>query len=409
MTTPDVTEIRSQFDIKGLETFLSNWGNNKNVIRGPSVPKFSAPLTVKQFKFGQSNPSYYIADKTGREFVLRRKPVTNAKLVSRSAHAIEREFFILRGIGIVNQKSEKKVPVPDVYMLCEDESVIGYVFYLMEYINGRQIKNPSMPGFDKELSDKHWDAIMETISAIHSLDVLELIKELPASHFPQFQPENLQKLANTSYFERQIKSLGKVEKLQSKTVPPIPNFDNICKWLLENAPNDPSKLTLVHGDFKIDNILFHPTEPKTSAVLDWELCTFGHPLFDLSNFLQPFQLPNSLNLLLYKPDKTEMGKEIPGSIETIYEKLDLYQKKLGKPWDENNPKNNAADLWLIGFVFGLMRLCVISQGIAMRLKAGNASLGQAEGAANMYPYLSKLATESIDEFNKEKSKGTSKF
>lgn len=395
MSQPDITEIRNSFDTQGLEKYLSNLSSASHTTFGLNKPNFKLPLTIKQFKFGQSNPTYFITDANGFEFVLRRKPVANDKLVSKSAHAIEREFFMLRGIQVCNESRTKKVPVPDLYLLCEDESVIGYVFYLMEYVKGRQIKNPSMPGMSEAEANLHWNSIMETILAVHSLDPDTLIKELPANHFPQFQPEKMAK-SSGSYFQRQIRTLSSVANLQSKVVDPIPHFDRICKWLLEHAPNDPSKKSLIHGDFKIDNVLFDVNEPKIVAVLDWELCTFGHPLFDLANFLQPFQLPNQLNLLLYKPDKTDMGIEKPGSLDSIYDKLAIYQSKLGYNWNDKEPSNNASDNWNVGFVFGILRLCVISQGIAMRVAKGSASSGDAAGYAKLYLHLPDLALNTID-------------
>lgn len=396
----DVTEIRSPFDFNGLESLLKNLDGNSNGISlgANGMPNFQQPFDYKQFKFGQSNPTYMITDASGKQFVLRRKPLPNNKLVSKSAHAIEREFFMLFGINVCNKDAapHRIVPVPEVYLLCEDESHIGFVFYLMEYIDGRQIKNPSMPGMNQQDSLAHWQAIMQTITAIHSIDANKLVRCLPAKHFPQFQPEKLAKPLTSSYFQRQIRTLSAVAAGQSKVVKPIPHFEKLCQWLLENAPKDPLKLTLIHGDFKIDNVLFYPNEPKIAAVLDWELCTFGHPSFDLANFLQPFQLPNQLNQLLYKPDKTDMGIEKPGSLDSVYDKLALYQKNLGYNWNDEDPKNNPVDLWNVGFVFGLVRLCVISQGIAMRVAKGNASSGEASGYANLYPYLAKLAVETIE-------------
>lgn len=402
MSQPDITDVRNPFDTKGLEKYLSNLSNTSQTTFGLKKPTFKLPLTIKQFKFGQSNPTYFITDAEGFEFVLRRKPVANNKLVSKSAHAIEREFFMLRGIQVCNALNVKKVPVPDLYLLCEDEFIIGYVFYLMEYVPGRQIKNPSMPGMSESDAKLHWESIMETILAIHSLDPEILIKELPANHFPQFQPDRIATNSG-SYFQRQVRTLSSVAKLQTKVVDPIPHFEGICKWLLANAPNDPSKRTLIHGDFKIDNVLFHTNEPRIVAVLDWELCTFGHPLFDLANFLQPFQLPNQLNLLLYKPDKTDMGNEKPGSLDSIYDLLAIYQSKLGYNWNDNDSSNNAADNWNVGFVFGLLRLCVISQGIAMRVAKGSASSGDAAGYAKLYLQLPDLALNMMT-YEKQNSK-----
>jgi aminoglycoside phosphotransferase (APT) family kinase protein len=399
-----VTEVRNPINVGRLESYLTHLPDTETTTRGVIVPKFAAPFEIKQFKFGQSNPTYYLVDSHGKEFVLRRKPSPNAKLVSRSAHAIEREFFLLRGIGFLNKSQLdrlRKVPVPKVYVLCEDESIIGTVFYVMEYITGQQLRNPDMPEIKSQADkDKYWNSIMETISAIHLMDGEKLISYLPAKHFPQFQ--SIEKLKSLSYFKRQVKTLSGVSAGQLKVVDPIPHFDEMCQWLLSHAPNDPAKLSLIHGDFKIDNILFDPETKTVNAVLDWELSTFGHPLFDLSNLVQPFQLPNKLNLMFFHPDPTDIGSENPDSIKTSIEKLKLYYEKYNGHWDPKDLSNNPVDLWLVGYVFGLLRLCVISQGIALRVKKGVASSGSASGYASLYPYLASLAIKGMKEYDSAK-------
>lgn len=390
-----VTNIRNPFDTESLERFLtSDISKNPQVSLGVEIPKWKVPLTIKQFTFGQSNPTYLIIDGDDKLSVLRKKPSPNAKLVSKSAHAIEREFFILNGINRLNQTTDKKVPIPQTYLLCEDESVIGYVFYVMEFINGTSIKNPDMQDVDQERRDKLWGSIMDTITAIHSLDAEKLIDLLPEKHFPQFKKKSTNQ---SSYFERQIKTLAGVSKKQSEVVDPIPHFDKITSFILKNAPKDPTKLSLIHGDCKIDNFVFDKDKTKVIAVLDWELCTFGHPLFDLANFLQNFQLPNQLNRMMFSPLKTKMGIENPDSIALIKEKLKLYYEKLGYPWDANDKSNNPLDKWDVGFVFGLTRLSVIAQGIAMRVKKGSASSANATAFGSLYPYLADLCVENIDQ------------
>lgn len=395
---PDVSEVRSPIDVAKLEQFLGSVAERDQVTLGINVPKFPGPFKIQQFRFGQSNPTYFLTDATGRHFVLRRKPSPNAKLVLKLAHAVEREFFLLRAINILNHEQPveaKKVPVPAVWVLCEDELIIGYVFYVMEYVEGQLIRSPAMPEIESA-DDRaaYWDLIMTTAAAIHMLDGEKLISHLPAKNFPQFQ--DVEKLKKSLYFARQIRTLTGVSGGQSKVVDPIPNFDNICLWLALRAPKDPAKLTLTHGDFKIDNVLFNPKTKKIVAVLDWELCTIGHPQFDLANFLQPYVLPNQLVNLLYKPYKTDMGRENPESQAQVIKVLKLYMSKYEGLWDPADPKNNPLDLRVVGDVFGLLRLCVISQGIAMRVKKGVASLANASGFALLYPYLSQLAMESIE-------------
>ncbi|KAI5950209.1 hypothetical protein KGF57_004376 [Candida theae] len=391
MSAPELTDIRAPINLDNLSKYLANVSSSSPQTHIGSVAEIPRVFTTaKQFTFGQSNPTYFFEDSNGRKFVLRRKPSPNAKLISKSAHAVEREFFILNGINTLNKDSDLKVPVPRVHLLCEDEGVIGYVFYIMDYVNGIQIKNPEIPGASFEERDEYWKSIISTIAAIHSLDCEKLIKLLPPQHFPQFQ--NIDKLKSSSYFQRQIKTLSGIHKLQSKHVDPIPHFDKITSWILKHAPKDPAKLTLIHGDLKIDNLLFDPKTKKVCGVLDWELCTIGHPLFDLSNFLQPFEFPQALNSMMVK--QTEMGKENPESQEFLYRQLRNYSKYV--TWDPNDPSNDPTKLWILGHVFGLLRLCVISQGIAMRVKMGNASSANAAAFAGMYPVLADMAVEYID-------------
>lgn len=385
-----ITEIRSPLDSSRLSKFLTEGKYSNKVTLGLDIPKWKGPFTIKQFVFGQSNPTYLIIDGNGKFAVLRRKPSPNDKLVAKLAHAIEREFFLLNGINHLNEKSPRKVPIPQPYLLCEDESVIGYVFYVMEFIDGAQIKSPEMPGLEQAQKDRLWNAIMETISAIHSLDVEELLHYLPETHFPRSN-------SSSSYFERQVRTLKGVSDRQSKVVDEIPSFDKICQYILKHGPSDPEKKTLIHGDCKIDNLLFDKSFTKVVAVLDWELSTFGHPLFDLANFLTPFQLPSELIQLMSGSSKSKIGKDHPESLAMITSSLKLYYDKLGHPWDKNDPSNNPIDTWNVGFVFGLTRLSVISQGIAMRIQKGSASSANAAGFAMMYPYLANLVMEEINE------------
>lgn len=396
----DTTEIRNPLDEESVNRFLSNIP--ANVTRGSLLPNTIGPFEVKQFLYGQSNPTYLLRNNNDQQLVLRRKPTLNAKLVLKSAHAIEREFYILNAIAKCNASSPnaKELPVPEVYILCEDESVLGSVFYIMEFIDGRAIKNLEMGGAPSKVRAQLWDSIMDTISAIHSLDAWKLIEYLPAEHFPQFQKSVLQALASkSSYFQRQIKTLFRVAELQTETVDPIPDIENLSRFTLDHAPADPDDLTLIHGDCKIDNFIFHPTEPKVIAVLDWELCTFGHPLFDLANFLQPYALPNEMNLALWHPEQSKIGQDNADSEKELHHLLKLYERKLGYAWEKKDARNNPVDTWRTGVVFSLLRLCVISQGVAMRVSKGVASSAAASRYSQIYKPLSQVAMGVIIEGN----------
>ena len=170
----------------------------------------------------------------------------------------------------------------------------------------------------------------------------------------------------------------------------------IIQKILKSAPKDPVKQTLIHGDFKIDNLIFDKNSNRVMAVLDWELCTFGHPLFDLANLLQPFQLPKQLNTMFFSSLEITIGRENPKSLALIEDQLKLYHQKLGWKWNDDDSSNNALDKWTVGFVFGLFRLCVISQGIAMRISKGTASSANAAGAAKLYPLLSRISMDNIN-------------
>lgn len=394
---PDVTEIRNPLDVVKLGVFLAKLPSN--IILGKKVPEFHGPIKVLQFTFGQSNPTYLVEDARGGQYVLRRKPSANAKLVLKTSHAIEREFHILNAIAHCNERVDelRKVPVPEVYILCEDESILGYVFYVMEYVDGRLIKRADMPEIPPVDQEKYWKAVMQTVSSIHSLDYSVLTEHLPPKHFPNVGQNGSSHLL---YFKRQIKTLRKMEDLQAKTVDGIPHFKAITEYIEKHAPSDPSPQMLIHGDCKIDNLLFHPTEPKVIAVLDWELCTVGHPLFDLANMLQPYEFPVAFNSFVYKSSDADIGCENPSSAKTVKLLLEMYMKSLGHSWEPLNPSNNPLDKWNVGVIFGFLRLCVISQGIAMRVKKGAASSASAALYGSLYKDLSDLAFSRISDDSK---------
>lgn len=337
----------------------------------PLVP----PLSLKQFKFGQSNPTYLVEDSNGKQAVLRKKPTSNKNLISKTAHAIEREFFMLASITNINERrpEQKRVPVANVFLLCEDEQHIDAVFYVMELVKGRIFHDPSLsPIKNADERAQVWDSVLNTAAAIHSIPSKELFDQLPERFFKKPTPN-----PKVTYFSRQVKSLSKIQELQATDVDPIPHFRETSEWLLKHAPKDPEVPHLIHGDFKIDNFIFHPTEPKIIAVLDWELCTNGHPLFDLANVLQPFCMPPSLNKFFVKFDI----EENPHLVDEV---LDGYIEKAKPDWD-------IKKIWSVGVVFGLYRVAVICQGIAQRTVRGVASSAQAHQTALLYPPVGELA------------------
>jgi aminoglycoside phosphotransferase (APT) family kinase protein len=376
-TEQDVGSVRSPIDLEALNDLFSQSSPPMGIHMGTNVQwsPLTSPLSIKQFKFGQSNPTYLLTDANGRKAVLRKKPSSNAKLISKTAHAIEREFYMIDAIVKVNGN----VPIAQPYLLCEDESHIGAVFYVMEFLKGRIFHDPSLSALEDENERQLiWKSVVETVTTIHSIPSDTLFDELPERHFRRPKKSS----PGPGYFQRQVKSLSKIQDLQAQSVDPIPHFEAISIWLLKNAPPDPPTSSLIHGDFKIDNLVMHPTEPRIIGVLDWELCTNGHPLFDLANLLQPFMMPNEMNMIFSKFD---IGKDH----KLVSQVLSLYKDTAHPEWDPSK-------LWRAGTVFGLYRVGVICQGISQRVVKGVASSAEAEKTGSMYPLVGEYAFSMID-------------
>ncbi len=224
------------FDVAALERHLSQ-----------HLPGFAGPLEVTQFKGGQSNPTYLLATPS-RRWALRSKPGPVAKLLP-SAHAIEREFRVMRALGGCG------IPVPRMELLCEDESVIGRAFYVMEFVEGRVLWDQSLPGMSRAQREAVYDEMNRVIAALHQVDVVA------AGLADYGRPGN--------YFERQIGRWSK-QYLASRTED-IPEMERLIEWLPARLPasaRDETQVSVVHGDFRLDNLVFHPSEPRVLAVLD---------------------------------------------------------------------------------------------------------------------------------------------
>jgi len=248
-------EVRDahRFDEQQLLDYLSS-----------HVESFQGPLTVMQFKGGQSNPTYLVDAASGR-YVLRRKPP--GKLL-KSAHAVDMEFRVisaLYGAGF---------PVPRPVVLCEDDQVIGTMFFVMECVDGRIFWDLDLPGLEPDERAAIYDNVNETIAKLHSYDY----ETLGLADFGK--PGN--------YFARQISRwTGQYRASETATVDAM---NSLMEWLPANIPDDDSA-SIVHGDFRLDNMILHPTEPRVIAVLDWELSTIGHPLADFTYHLMTWQMP----------------------------------------------------------------------------------------------------------------------
>ncbi len=312
------------------------------------VPGFAGPLSVEMFKGGQSNPTYKLVT-PARTYVMRAKPGPVAKLLP-SAHAIEREYRVMQGLAGTG------VPVPQMLGLCEDESVIGRAFYVMEFMQGRVLWDQSLPGMTPAQRAEIYDEMNRVIAALHTVD------------FAARGLDGYGKPGN--YFERQIGRWTK-QYLASVT-DPIPEMDRLIEWLPANMPAsalDASRVSIVHGDFRLDNLMFHPTEPRVIAVLDWELSTLGHPLADFSYHCMSWHIEPGQFRGIAGLDLPALG--IPD--ESAYIRRWCERTGLARPEDL------AAD-WNFYLAYNLFRLAAILQGIAKRAQEGIASSDQARSA-----------------------------
>ena len=271
-------------DIVALATWLSI-----------NLPGFEGPLSLETFKGGQSNPTYLLITPK-RNYVLRTKPGPVAKLLP-SAHAIEREFKVMQGLQGTD------VPVPLMHVLCEDESIIGRAFYVMEFVQGRVLWDQTLPGMPKAERGAIYDEMNRVMAALHTVK------------FAQCGLETYGRPGN--YFERQIGRWSK--QYIASVTQPIDHMDKLMEWLPANMPAsalDASKVSIVHGDYRLDNLMFHPTEPRVLAVLDWELSTLGHPLADFSYLCMSWHIPPSTFRGIGGVDIAALG--IPSEIENIH-------------------------------------------------------------------------------------------
>lgn len=332
--------------VAGQHTFdeaaLAHWLQSR-------LPGFEGPLTVEMFKGGQSNPTYKLITPR-RAYVMRAKPGPVAKLLP-SAHAIEREFRVmsaLQGTG---------VPVAQMHVLCEDESVIGRAFYIMECVDGRVLWDQALPGMTNAQRGAIYNEMNRVIAALHTVKPLEIGLD------GYGKPGN--------YFERQIGRWSK--QYVASVTQPIPEMDRLMQWLPNNIPamaREESMLSVVHGDFRLDNLMFHSSEPRVLAVLDWELSTLGHPLADFSYHCMSWHIPPGMFRGIGGLDAKALG------IPTEDEYIALYCERTGIA----TPTQLKAD-WAFYLAYNMFRLAAILQGIAKRVEAGTASSDQAVKSA----------------------------
>ena len=320
-------------------------------------PGFSGPLTAEKFAGGQSNPTFKLSA-GGVDYVLRRKPPGE---LLKSAHAVDREFRVISALR------DTEVPVPRTFTLCEDESVIGSMFYVMEYLEGRILWDPSLPDArDKAERAAIFDRMNDTMAALH----IVYVDAVGLSDYGR--PGN--------YFERQLSRWTKQYRAsETKT---IAAMEKLLDYLPANMPEDDGRVSLVHGDYRLDNLMFHPTEPRAIALLDWELSTLGNPLADLANQCMAWMLPGGGGIAgMAGVDRGALG------IPTDEEYIARYCERTGR---------DGIDNWNFYIVFSMFRLAAILQGVLKRAEQGNASSPEARARGALVEPLADLATSLID-------------
>lgn len=317
------------------------------------VRGFTGPLSIGQFKGGQSNPTYLIST-PGRDYVLRRKPPGQ---LLKGAHDVLREARALTALARAD------FPVPEVLGVCEDESVAGSVFYLMARVEGRVLWDVTLPDLSPEERAATFDAMNATLARLHSID--------PASI-------GLEDYGRPGGFvQRQIARWSSQYRSDEEAGRDA-NMDRLIDWLEVHAPTS-DEVAIAHGDFRIDNLIFRPDRPEVAAVIDWELSTLGHPLADFAYHLMMYRLPRHLGGLA-DVDLEPLG--IPDEAANIA----AYCRRTGREAD----LGAAPDLDVY-VVFNLFRFAAIIHGIRGRVLRGTAVSPEARTRAEQFTELAALA------------------
>jgi aminoglycoside phosphotransferase (APT) family kinase protein len=322
MTTMPVNDI----DVAMLAAYLQG-----------RIDGFRAPLRAERFGGGQSNPTYLLTDGAGQRCVLRKKP---AGTLLPSAHAVDREYRVMKAL------EQTDVPVPSMYCYCDDAQVIGTPFYVMAFVEGRIFWDPALPELDASARSAMYDEMNRVVSALHKVD---------------YQAVGLESYGRpANFFERQI---GRwTRQYQASATEPIGAMDRLIDWLPSHIPAD-DETTIFHGDLRLDNMIFHPREPRVLAVLDWELSTLGHPLADFAYHVLPWRLTSGQFRGMAEK------KPLPAGIPSEQAYLREYCKRAGRAVDESTYEFCVA--------YSMFRLAAILQGILKRSLDGTASSAQA--------------------------------
>ncbi|MEM7546005.1 MAG: phosphotransferase [Pseudomonadota bacterium] len=343
----EATHAAAQIDLDAVETYLT-----------AHLPGFKGPISAEKTPTGQSNPTFILSAASG-DYVLRRKPPGQ---LLKSAHAVDREFRVIRALA------GSDVPVPEAFVLCEDDSIVGSMFYVMKKVEGRIIFDPAIPGVDNDHRAAMYDDMNRVLAALHMVD---------------YEARGLGDFGKPgSYFARQLSRWTK--QYRASETETIADMEALIAWLEAETPADDDRTSIVHGDYRIDNLIYHPTEPRVVAVLDWELSTLGHPIADLAYQRMQGRLPpGEVGRGLMGVDRKALG------IPTEDEYVEMYMKRTGLTAIPELPFATA---------FGFFRICAIMQGVKKRGLDGNAS--NPEAAARMgerIPAMAQLAMQCIAE------------
>jgi len=319
-----------------------------------ALPGFVAPAVILQFEGGQSNPTFFLRDAEGQGYVLRKKP---GGVLLPSAHLVEREHRVMAAL------SQTDVPVPRMRLLCEDASVIGTAFYVMDYVEGRIFRDPALPGVATEARTALYDSMNDVAARIHRVD------------YASIGLADYGKPAN--YLARQVTRW--TQQYLAARARPIAPMDVLSVWLTEHVPAEEAA-TLTHGDLRMDNLVFHPTESRVVAVLDWELSTLGNPLADIAYNCLAYYLPARRGALrgLLGTDLTALG--IPSEEEYVA----AYARRTGR--------GELRD-WGFYLAFGLFRVASIVEGVRARAEKGTGSSASGLELGQMTEFLAETGVK----------------
>ena len=346
-TMPVVERLR--FDVDALENWLR-----------AHVEGFKGSLDVEQFRGGQSNPTYRLRT-SSQSYVLRRKPP--GKLLP-SAHAVDREYRVITALG------KTGFPVPKTYALCLDEAVIGTAFFVMEHVEGRVFWDPTLPDLSPAERGRVYDAMNAVIARLHTVDYAAI------GLGDYGKPGN--------YCGRQIDRWSK--QYRASETERIEAMDNLMEWLPKNLPTD-DETSIVHGDYRLDNMIFHPTEARVLAVLDWELSTLGNPLGDFAYHAMVWRLPPAAFRGLAGADLAALG------IPSEEEYRAAYCRRTGRDGIAN---------WDFYMAYNMFRLAAILQGIMGRVREGTAASLKAQDAGARAKVLARLGWEQAEKILRQR-------